>query len=233
MTLSTKRPLIALVSAVPAAIAPAEAAFAEIYPDAQVWNILDDRLLEEADDRGGITAELSERMVRLIRHAVTEGADGILLTCSIYGQVAHSIADQIDVPVFGADDAAFDAAVKAGYRSILLIAPASGPLADSARRLAATADAAGIVLTIVPVVAAGAAAAARSGDTETLVALLHETFLAVTEPVDAILLGQYSISPGASALAELTGLPVLATPQRAAAALKSAIELISESGASA
>jgi len=224
MTLSAKRPLIALVSAVPAAIAPAEAAFTEVFPDAQVWNILDDRLLEEADDRGGITPELSERMVRLIRHAVTEGADGILLTCSIYGQVAHAISDQVDVPLFGADDAAFDAAVQAGYRSILLIAPASGPLADSARRLAQAAENAGVALDIVPVVAVGAAAAARTGDIDALVARLNEAYLSIDVPVDAILLGQYSISPGAAGLASLTGLPVLATPQRAAAALKAALE---------
>jgi hypothetical protein len=155
---------------------------------------------------------------------VTEGADGILLTCSIYGQVAHSISADVNVPLFGADDSAFEAAVQSGYGSILLIAPASGPLADSARRLAKAAEEAGVELTIVPVVAEGAAAAARSGDVDALVASLHESFLAVTEPVDAILLGQYSISPGAVGLAQLTGLPVLATPQRAAAAIKTAIE---------
>jgi Asp/Glu/hydantoin racemase len=219
-----KKPLIALISAVPAAIPPAEAAFADTFPAARIWNLLDDRLLVEADERGGVTGELAERMSRLIRHAVAEGADGILLTCSIYGAVAHSLAAEIGVPIFAPDDAAFATAVTGGYKSILVISPAPGPLADSVDRLATAAGAAGIELSIVGAVAEGAAAAARKGDLAELTAALHRAFSSNDATIDAILLGQYSISPAASALAEMTGLPVLAGPERAASAMLAALQ---------
>jgi len=223
MNSQAKRPLIALVSAVPGAIPPAEAAFADLYPDAIVWNILDDRLLVEADARGGVTPELSERMSRLIRHAVTEGAEGILLTCSMYGPVAHALAADIGVPLFAADDAAFDAAVTGGYGSVLLISPAAGPLVDSVDRLRAAAVGAGVELEVTGAVADGAATAARGGDIELLASILHKTVSAQDGAFDAVVLGQYSISPGATRLAELTGLPVIAGPQKSAIAIQAAV----------
>ena len=224
MSNDDSRPLIALVSAVPAAIGPAEAAFAEVFPAARVWNILDDRLLQSADEVGGVTPELAERMARLIRHAAAEGADGILVTCSIYGTAAHAVANELGITLLGADDAAFESALTSGYRSVLLISPAAGPLADSQRRLDEAVLSAGGDMTVVGTVATGAAEAARAGDIDALAARLHEAYLAADTTVEAILLGQFSISPGAAKLAELTGLPVLATPQRAALALRSALD---------
>ncbi|NQX28924.1 hypothetical protein HQQ81_16370 [Microbacteriaceae bacterium VKM Ac-2854] len=219
------RPLIAIVSAVSAAIPPAVEAFAELFPAARVWNILDDRLLVEIDERGSLTPELAERMQRLIQHAVTEGADGVLLSCSIYGSVAHAVAGTVPVPVLGADDAGFAAVIASGHRRILLVAPASAPLIDSTERLTAAALAADASLEIIPVVAQGAAGLARSGDVAGLSRLLVEAVARVDDAVDAVLLGQYSLAPAADALAEATGLPVYATPQRAALALKAALEI--------
>lgn len=217
-------PLIALVSAVPAAIPPAQAAFTDTFPAARVWNILDDRLLQDAGEAGGVTPELAERMKRLIRHAVAEGADGILLTCSMYGPVAHDIADELRIPIFAPDDAAFTAALAGGYGTILLISSGAGPLADSEERLAAIAADADIALRIHGAVAEGAAAAASAGDLDGLVAALHAAVTASDADPDAILLGQYSIAPAAERLAQLTGLPVLAGPQRAAQALHLALD---------
>lgn len=224
MNSQAKRPLIALVSAVPGAIPPAEAAFAHEFPSAVVWNILDDRLLVEADARGGVTPELTERMSRLIRHAVTEGAQGILLTCSLYGPVAHKLAAEVGVPLFAADDAAFAAAVTGVYSSVLLISPAAGPLVDSVDRLRAAAIDAGVEVEVTGAVADGAAAAARSGDVELLASILHSTVGAQSGSFDAVVLGQYSISPAASRLAKLTGLPVIAGPQKSALALLASLD---------
>ena len=69
-------PLVALISATPTAIAPAESAFARNFPSARLWNILDDRLLTEADSRGGLDDELRARMGRLIDHALAGARQG-------------------------------------------------------------------------------------------------------------------------------------------------------------
>ncbi|MCS5722552.1 hypothetical protein N1028_11365 [Herbiconiux sp. CPCC 203407] len=229
MTTQTGRPLVALVSAVRAAIPPAEAAFAAEFPGAELWNILDDRLLAEVDDRGGLTPELASRMERLIRHAITEGADGVLVTCSVYGSVVHALkaADAtagLPVPAFASDDAAFAAVLAGGHRSVLLLSPARAPLADSFERLSAAATAAGVDIAITAAVAEGAPAAAAAGDVEMLAEILHDTYLTDGAGVDAVLLGQYSLSPAGPALAERIGLPVLTAPHRAAVALREAVE---------
>jgi Asp/Glu/hydantoin racemase len=230
MTTHSENPLIALVSAVTAAIPPTQAALADALPAARVWNILDDRLLQDAGDAGGVTPELAERMKRLIRHAVTEGADGVLLTCSMYGPVAHQIAAELHIPVFAPDDAAFHATIEGGYGTVLLLSSAAGPLADSEARLAAAAVDAGITLHIVGAVAEGASRATSAGDLEGLVAALHAAVQESSAEPDAILLGQYSIAPAADRLAELTGVPVLAGPQRAAAALHAALTSLDTEG---
>ena len=224
MTAQHKRPLVALVTAVEAAIAPAEQALGAVLPDAQLWNIVDDRLLEEAGEQGGVTPKLEARMERLIRHAVLEGADAILVTCSMYGSVANQLSATIGIPLFAPDDALFAEAVSGKYRSVLLIAPAAGPLADGETRLAAAAHSAGVELTISGAVADGAASAARSGDIPALARAQESAYRSSGATVDAIVLGQYSISPAATALAEITGLPVLAGPALAAGALRDALQ---------
>jgi len=225
MTTPTGRPLIALVSAVPAAIPPAEAAFAAEFPEARLWNILDDRLLAEVDERGGLTPELAARMERLIQHAITEGADGVLVTCSVYGSVVHGLqgpeAAGLPVPAFASDDAAFAAVLVGDFRSVLLLSPAPAPLQDSLARLTSEVTAAGVELEIAAAVAEGAPAA---GDVDELTRILHETYLASGAAVDAVLLGQYSLSPAGAALAELIEVPVLTAPGRAAIALRDALQ---------
>ena len=74
-------PTVALVHATPAAMAPARSAFADRFPQARLWNLLDDRLISEAEATGGLTPALRHRMQTLIRHAVDGGADAVLLSC--------------------------------------------------------------------------------------------------------------------------------------------------------
>lgn len=214
---STRAPLVALISATPVAIPPVEQAFAELFPEAQLWNILDDRLLQSADAAGGLTPELSDRMHRLIRHATLEGADGVLLTCSMYGGALQS-AD-VHVPAQAADEAAFEAAVSAGYKSVVLLSSAKAPLEDSVERFSAHCQNSGVDITVRGVEAPAAFAAARSGDVDALAQALAEAIPDETD-ADAILLGQYSLAPAAARLAELTNLPVLAGPQMAAESLR-------------
>jgi len=221
--MSRTSPLIALISATPAAIPPAVAAFAELYPEARLWNILDDRLLQDANEQGSVTQGLADRMTRLISHAATEGADGILLTCSMYGAVAHAVGE-LGIPIYAPDDAVFDAALTGGYSTLLLISSGAGPLADSEHRLAQAAVERGIALDIGANLSNEAFAATSAGDMDALYSALESTIVAAEGRPDAILLAQYSLAPVASRLAERFGVPVLSGPHRAATELRAAIE---------
>lgn len=221
MTEHHHAPLISLISATPVAIPPATGAFHEIFPEATLWNLLDDRLLADASEQGGVTDALAERMTRLIRHAEAEGADGILLTCSMYGPVAEKLAAQISIPLYAPDASAFQAALEGPYDRILVLASAKGPLDDAVERFTHAAENAGRRVLVAGSVADGAAAAATAGDQILLTDALHRACQAQASRYDAVLLAQYSLSPVADALSDLIGKPVLAGPKLAAATLRS------------
>lgn len=208
------RPRIALISATPAAIGPATSALAAEFPVADVWNLLDDKLLADADERGGLGDDLAERMRRLIDHAVAGGADGILLTCSMYGPVARE--RDLGLPVLAPDEAAFDELV--GYRRILVVASLESAMRDAVARLSAFL-AEGV--TVRGVVSTEAFEATKSGDEGRLVSALAATTRG--HKADAVFLAQYSLAPAAAAVADLAGLPVVAGPVSAAVRLRDAL----------
>ncbi|AQT80972.1 hypothetical protein B1R94_19480 [Mycolicibacterium litorale] len=203
-------PLIAVISAVPAAIPPTATAFEELLPAATVWNILDDRLLADAGRHGGITAALSARMHRLITHAVSEDADAVLLTCSMYAPVAREVCATIRIPVLGPDDALFEAATQRGYRRLAVVSSAADPLADSLSRLRDVLDADTV---LEGVIAPGAVDAARAGDVAALVDSVVTAVGDITNPVDAIVLSQFSLAPTARAVQRITDVPTLPGPE--------------------
>ncbi|MFC5947496.1 hypothetical protein ACFQH9_04305 [Pseudonocardia lutea] len=211
-------PKIALISAVPAAIAPAEAALRAALPDAVVWNILDDRLLADADSRGGLDDVLRLRMQRLIAHAVAEDVDGVLLTCSLYGPVAQQT--DAAVPVMAPDEAAFADIAAAGHASVLVLASFDNARDDSVQRLEAAVRAAGVTVRVTGRSVPAAMTASRAGDQGALVTALVEACVDRPADVDAVFLAQYSLAPAGDALQQTIGLPVLSGPKSAAAALR-------------
>jgi hypothetical protein len=208
-------PLIALISAVPAAIPPARAAFAALYPDATTWNVIDDRLLDDAD--GQIDARMAARMQRLIDHTLIEGADAVLLTCSMYAAIAHRADAVAAVPVHGSDDGLFDAVADGGFRRIALVAPGAGPLDDSLARLRATI---GHEVSVDGVVAEGAPAAARVGDLDALEEAIASAVNQMSPQPDAVVLGQYSLAAAAAGVQAAIGVPTLAAPEHAVRRLR-------------
>lgn len=206
---------IALISAVAAAIGPATAAIAAQLPNAQTWNIIDDRLLDDAVAQGGLTPPLEDRMRRLIAHALAEGADGILLTCSLYGTVA---AHPQPVPVLAPDQAAFDEIAAAGHARVLVVASLAAALDDSLARLRDHLAACGVATVLDGTVAQGAMAATGAGDASALLDAL--TLACRNSAAEAVYLAQYSLAPVATELAVRIGKPVVTGPTSAAARLR-------------
>lgn len=222
----TSRPLIAFVGATQAAVPPAAAAFAEHFPEAELWNVIDDRLIVDAVAAGGVTPDLGDRMARLIGYALEGGARGVLLTCSLYGPVAHRLVQNAAVPVHAADDAAFEHAVASGYSRLLLISSLADALKDAHARFTAFARERHSNAAVVPVLAEAAFGPASRGDTEAASAALAQAVATAQlegAPADAILLAQYSLSPAASRLERMTGLPVIAGAPLAAARMRAEV----------
>ncbi|MFK4728293.1 hypothetical protein ROT00_01260 [Agromyces mediolanus] len=212
---------IALISATPLAIGPAAAAVAAQFPEGTVWNLLDDRLLADAQGEGGITAPLAARMDRLIELAIEGGADGVLLTCSQYGARAELRDPAADgVAVLAADGPLFAEAVALGAGRVLLVASLDSAAADSSARLGEAFAGAGVATALDTLVVPAAAKPQPEGElTAALAAAIDGT-----EPgYEAIVLAQFSLAPAAAALAERFGVPVLDAPRAAASRLAAEI----------
>lgn len=215
-------PTVALIHATPAAMAPARAAFADRFPQARVWNLLDDLLISEAQEAGSVTAPLRRRMERLIDHAVSGGADAVLLTCSMYGPVAHDVGRSTSVPLLASDDALFAAVAAYDPERVAVLGPVQAGVDDTVARLRShlgngAADVVGQVVE-------GAASAAAAGDAVALEQLVAAAARSVEPNADVIVLGQFSLSPAAGAAGAAVSVPVLSPPHLAAEALHTLLE---------
>ena len=212
---------IALISATPLAIGPAAAAIGEAFPNSTVWNLLDDRLLADAQVEGGITDPLAARMDHLIDVALAGGADGVLLTCSQYGGRADARDTASDgVAVLSADGPLFAEAVELHPERVLLVASLENAASDSTERLSAAFSSASATTEHVPLVVN---AAAQPLSEDRLVAVLAEAIAETEAAYDVIVLAQFSLAPAATALADRFGVPVLDAPRAAARRLAAEI----------
>ncbi|WP_064751333.1 aspartate/glutamate racemase family protein [Streptomyces sp. yr375] len=198
-----------MIHAVPAGARIAQEAFAREFPQATVWNVLDDRLLDDARDAGGLTDALRRRMVRLIGHVMDGGAQGLLLTCSSYGEVVDTARALWDVPVLKSDEAMFTAALAGPYRRIAVVASTPPAVPAAVAQLEA------LIPAVRPdrpvdIVTALSEDAAVAGDAEATARHLADALQAAGgADADVVLLAQYSLTPAREALADLVGVPVL------------------------
>jgi Asp/Glu/hydantoin racemase len=210
-------PTVAMVHATPAAIAPAVAAFSERFPEAGLWHLLDDRLVTDAEAAGGLVAPLRRRMLSLIGHAISGGADGVLLTCSMYGPVARLAAQLWDRPVAGSDDAMHERVVAERPARVAVLGSLETAIADSTERLRRVMADAGRDqdIEVVGVLCPGAAAAAMAGDDQALLASLRSAAEPLAGKLDVLLLGQYSLTGVHAPLEAALGVPVWSPPHAA------------------
>ncbi|MPY53715.1 aspartate/glutamate racemase family protein [Streptomyces acidicola] len=202
-------PLVAMIHAVPTGARVAQEAFAREFPQATVWNVLDDRLLDDARDAGGLTDVLRRRMLRLIGHVMDGGARGLLLTCSSYGDVVDTARSLWGVPVLKSDEALFKAALAGPFERIAVVASTRPAVPAAVAQLQA------LVPAVRPdrpvdIVTALSEAAADAGTPEATARHLADALTTVgAADADAVLLAQYSLAPARDALAELLDVPVL------------------------
>ncbi|WP_020577049.1 hypothetical protein [Actinopolymorpha alba] len=194
----TAVPRIALISAAPAAMQPAQEAVIAELPQAEIWHLLDDRLLADAEAAGGVAASLQVRMNALIDIAIRGGADAVLLTCSQYGAVAQDRRES-DTPIVGSDDGAFAEVVELAPRKLLIVASLESAALDTKTRLGHALADAGIQCTV-----------------DARIAASREMLGQVRGTYDTILLAQYSLAPLMSEL----DVPVISPPTAAAAAIR-------------
>lgn len=175
-------------------------------------NLLDDSLSSDLARDGAVTPRMTERFLALGRYAAGTGADGILFTCSAFGPCIEAVArDLAPLPVLKPNEAMIEEAVAAGG-TIGLLATFAPTLVSMPPEFPAGAR-------LVSRLADGALSALDRGDYDE-----HDRLVTAAAKdlasCDVIALAQFSLARAADAVTEITGLPVLTTPDSALRKLK-------------
>lgn len=215
---------VGLIHATAAAMEPSYLALTEGFPEADAWHILDDRLARDADAAGGVMLpSLRRRMLALIGYLVDGGAQGVLLTCSMYSPVVELATSLWDVPVVSSDEEMFAEVARQSPARIVVIGSLESAVASSLARLHAAVAAdprTSWQMQATGIVAPGAAAADEAGDRAGLFASLRDAACTSPKLFDMILIAQYSLTPVQAELERMLGIPVLSPPTLATRALR-------------
>ena len=208
---------IVMIHAVAESIPPVKVAFGEIFPEAQVVNLLDEGLFLDFEDK--LTPKLRRRMSELICYCAEHGADAIGLACSVYAPVVETAQELVDVPVVSSYGPVMAEAVNYGKR-IGLIASVPATLRDAEYYLRQAAAERGVAVEprlclaedLIPVLRAEGDAGLRRRLTEEVTRLAPD--------VDAVLLSQFSMASALAHLQKIAPVPVLSAPHSGARRLK-------------
>jgi len=193
-------------------------AFAEDWPEARISNILEDGLFQWVRETGGVVPEMYGAFQTLTRYAVERGAEGILYSCSAFGECIDACIAEFGLPMLKPNDAMIEKALVHGPR-IAVVATVAATIPTISVEIENMAAERGQAVELVPYVVDGAFDALAAGN-----ATLHDLKVAeVAEKIencDVIALAQFTLSRAAPAVEMVTNIPVLNSPGAAVAKLR-------------
>jgi hypothetical protein len=203
---------ITLIHALQHSPPPVAEAFARLWPEATLMNLLDDSLSADLSREGRLTEAMHNRFVVLSQYAFATGSAGILFTCSAFGPCIDRVkARSGGKPILKPNEAMIDEAVSHGGR-IGLIATFPPTLASMPAEFPAQAE-------LKPILAEGAMDALNRGNGAAHDALAVKAAMSLKD-CDIIALAQFSLARAAGPIAAATGKPVLTTPDSAVKRLR-------------
>ena len=206
--------LITLIHALRPSIDPIAQAFARLWPEAQLRNLLDDSLSRDLARTGEIDQKMIDRFIALGRYARASGTDGILFSCSAFGPaIDRVVVDLAPLPVRKPNQAMIEQVLQVGGK-IALVSSYAPTLESMPAEFPASTD-------LVPVFVEGAMNALASGDTATHDRLVLEACQRTA--CDVFALAQFSIARAADTVERATGKPVFTTPEAAVRDLQTAL----------
>src|SRR4051794_16143756 len=106
---------ITLIHALRHSPPPIEEAFARLWPEPRLRNLLDDGLSADLARDGRITPAMTGRFLDLADYAIRSGADAVLFTCSAFGPCIEACAAaHPGIPVLKPNEAMIEEALAAG-----------------------------------------------------------------------------------------------------------------------
>lgn len=196
--------------------------FKQTAPEVELFNIVDDSLLEEVKTVGHITPAIISRMCTYFKIAESLGADLIFNQCSSVGEASDIAAKCVSIPVVKVDEAMAEKAVEMG-KKIVVIATVASTVAPSSNLVRTKAKLAGKEVVVDEVLVDGALdILMKEKDVEKHNRLVLDAIDRASENHDVIVLAQGSMTALLPYLKE-TKVPVLTSP---AMGVKKAVDVL-------
>lgn len=206
-----------------AMVEPTTELFKKHLPDVKLNHIVDDSLIQEVIINNMVTPSVAKRLMNCFFMAVDAGADIIFNTCSSIGEIAQMARKTVPIPLLKIDDPMAIEAVNI-FSRIGVLATLPTTLEPTANLLKSVAADSGKEIQVTEGLAEGAFEAVMSGDRETHDNLILEASEIVADKVEVIVLAQGSMARMEKKLVQVSGKPVLSSPESGVLGVKSFIE---------
>jgi hypothetical protein len=216
------RSRIALISATTRSLPPVRSALTAQWSEVDIISIIDEALESDRARGEARSRPFFERVDRLARYTIDNGAAGVLFTCSAFAAEVGALKSSLPVPVFRPDEAVYLAAART-QRSVgvLLTFPPAETSAQTLISDLSSIDArvADFSVRVIP----DALEAVQRGDQKTHDRLIDTAIR--TAPEEVLVMGQYSMTSAGEAS---TGhrKTVLTGPTEAVKALRLAMDSV-------
>lgn len=205
----------ALIHTVSTLVPAFKALCGELAPGLDVFNIVDESLLQNCIREGSLSPTTARRLAGYVVSAQDAGADAVLVTCSSVGAAVEQSRPFVRIPVLRVDEPMANEAVRRGRR-VGVAATLRTTLEPTLALLRARAAAAGKDIELSSTVCEGAFEAVIAGDTARHDAIVGAALRTLCETSDVVVLAQASMARVAD---QLTGLsrdvPILSSPRLA------------------
>ncbi|CBG88004.1 aspartate/glutamate racemase family protein [Citrobacter rodentium] len=209
---------IVLIHATPLAVAPINNTFKQLWPDAEVSNLLDDALSVDREKESALTPRLYRRIDELLHYALGIDAAAVLFTCSAFGAAIDASAQAQSVPVLKPNEAMFEDALALGTNIVMLatFAPAVKGMEEEFAQLATSRHSSARLNSYI---VAGARDALNAGNAD-----LHNQLIVEAakqhQDADVILLAHFSMEIAYNQVNTAVASTVLSSPQSAVKKLR-------------
>ena len=198
---------------------------AELLPDVELTNIVDDSLLRQVVAQGSITPDVTRRLCLYVMAADALGVDAIFNTCSSLGPTVDVARHLVKTPIVKIDDAMAEKAAHEGKR-IAVMATVPTTLQPTIDLIQEKAEVAHVAPVMEPALCAGAFDVLYRGDVTRHDAMVADKAKEVARWADTIVLAQCSMARLAPRLADETGIPVLSSPRLGVERLKQVLDAL-------
>ncbi len=186
---------------------------AELIPDIETFDIVDETLLRDATREGRVSLETARRLFSHLAAAESHGADAILVTCSSMGGAVDAARPFAGIPLLRVDQAMAEQAVQRGER-IGVLATLWSTLGPTAALIRRTADESSRSVEVRDRLCDGAFEALGEGDTERHDSIVRDGLRDLLGWAEVIVLAQASMARVVDTLSEdERRIPILSSPR--------------------